>query len=101
MDFRTLEYQEKLKLPGYNGMDTVLYLFSWGVSPDMLTIREWSAEDMGNTEAEEKKVTTFNYPVSFVELKPGCIYEFTPVWKEENLEKNGFYGDADYVVMTE
>lgn len=94
------EKYEKLKLPSYNGIDYVPCLLSCDIEPDRLTVKEWEASQSGDTEAAESADKV--YEDSFLlELKPGKIYEITADWKEENLDKNGFYGKASYAVRTE
>lgn len=95
------EHAASLKLPEYNGMDSVPYSFSCQVLPDELTVREWSAEDIGSDDAEEISVTTFDDSTTLLELKAGKVYEFTAVWEEANLEQRGFFGSASYVLKTE
>lgn len=97
---KSQEKYEKLKLPSYNGIDYVPYLFSCRIEPDRLTVKEWDASQSGDTEAAE--ISDIVYEDAFLlELKPGKIYEITADWKEENLDKNGFYGKASYAVRTE
>ncbi len=93
--------REKLKLPRYNGMEAVIYMLSTDVSPDMLIINVWDAEDIGNTQAETGAELTLYFPVSMLELEIGKVYEFTAVWAQEKLEQRGFYGDAGYTLVTE
>lgn len=90
-----------LKLPHYQNQDTVTYTYSCEVSPDRMIIRKWNSSDIGSTDAQEVSVTTLESPSSLVELEPGFVYEFTLEWKEENLERNGFYGNASYAFITE
>ena len=34
-------------------------------------------------------------------LKPDKVYEIQADWPEEDFERNGFYGQASYVIVTE
>lgn len=90
-----------LKLPRYNDQRTVTYAFSCQVPADALTIRQWNKTDIGNTDADVISVTSIDDPEPYVELESGYLYELTLEWKEENLDTNGFYGDASYVLITE
>lgn len=91
----------RLKLPRYNRMDYVGYVFSTKIQPDQLTVRQWTAEDIGNDEAKEESVSTYYYVTPFLELEPGKVYEFGAEWKKENQERHGFWGTASYVLVTE
>lgn len=90
-----------LKLPRYNGQNTAAYAFSSQVPADALTIRQWNKTDIGNTNAAAISVTSVDNPEPYVELAPGYVYELTLEWKEENLDTNGFFGEASYVLITE
>ena len=37
----------------------------------------------------------------YIELKKNRIYDITASWAEEKLEENGFYGEAEYFIVTE
>lgn len=90
-----------LTLSGYQNQDAITYTYSCQVLPDELIIRKWNSSDIGNADAQEVSVTALENPSAYVELEPGYVYEFTLEWKEENLEKNGFYGIASYAFATE
>lgn len=90
-----------LKVSLYHDQDTTAYTYSCQIPPDRLLIRKWNSSDIGNTDAPELSVTTFENAPSSIELEPGFVYEFTLEWKEEHLEKNGFYGMASYAFITE
>lgn len=96
-----METSVKLTIPKYQGLDKVSYCFSMQVAPDILTVRQWDASDIGNTEAEEERITTYYSPLSILDLEKGKIYEFTAEWKEENQDIHTFYGVASYVLLTE
>lgn len=91
----------RLKLPRYNRMDSVVYTFSTQISPDTLTIRQWDADDIGNPEAMEESVATYYYAPFLLNLKKGNVYEFSATWEKTGGKKNGFYGTASYVLVTE
>lgn len=91
----------RLKVPGYNGMDRVMYSCSAVFEPDKMTVRQWDSGDAGSTDAVEERLTVY-YQVPFcVGLEKGKIYEFSLEWKKENLQDNGFWGTAEYVFVTE
>lgn len=94
------EKKERLKLPQYNKLDCVSYMVSWKVMPDSITVKVYDTADLGNADA--KTLSDARYEEIFtIGLKPERIYEITAEWKEEQLDKNGFYGDASYVIVTE
>lgn len=96
-----MEFTVRLKLPEYRGMDSVPYLFSTKAAPDILTVRRWDASDIGNAAGEEERVTKFYYQSPLLELEAGKVYEFSAEWQEKNVDKNKFYGNASYVLVTE
>lgn len=94
------EKKERLKLPQYNKLDCVSYMVSWEVMPDSITVKVYDTADLGNADA--KTLSDARYEEIFtIGLKPERIYEITAEWKEEQLDKNGFYGNASYVIVTE
>lgn len=92
--------KERLKLAEYKGMDSVPYLLSCAVMPDKLTVHEWDAKDLGNTDAEMIAETECE-DTRLLNLEPDRVYEILAEWKEDNLDVNGFYGTASYVIITE
>lgn len=96
-----MDFTAKLELPEYNGTDSVLYSLSAQKDPDTVTVSCWDASDVGNADAKKESVTTYDPEMYIVELEAGKVYEFAAEWKEENLDKNGFYGTATYVLVTE
>lgn len=94
------EKVEKLKVPKYNGMDSVFYSLSCVVAPDSVTVREWDISQLGDVEAEESSPVNYG-DSALIELKPGKVYEITVNWDESKFEFNGFFGEASYVVLTE
>lgn len=101
LDERMLKDRAKLKLPVYNKMDKVFYTFSTVIDPDRLVIRQWKASDAGRMDAEEESITILYYVIPIAGLEKDKIYEFTAEWDKENIEKNGFWGNASYVLTTE
>lgn len=91
----------KLKVPQYNHMDGAVYIFSTQIAPDILTIHKWSAADINNELAMEETIITYYYKSSVIFLQAGKVYEFAAEWKEKNSDKNKFYGNANYVLVTE
>lgn len=92
--------EKRLTLPRYNRLDQVSYGASWDVMPDSIVVTEYKDADVGNPDAEPVSNVMMD-DVSFIDLVPGRVYEITAEWKEENQESRGFYGTADYVVVTE
>ena len=75
-------------------------MVSWEVMPDSITVKVYDTADLGNADA--KTLSDARYEEIFtIGLKPERIYEITAEWKEEQLDKNGFYGNASYVIVTE
>lgn len=101
LDEVAVDFAGKLKLPEYKGTDSVLYLLSAQKDPDTVTVSCWDASDIGNVDAEKEFSTVYDPEMYMVELEAGKVYEFAAEWKEENLDKNGFYGTASYVLVTE
>lgn len=89
-----------LDIPDYNGTEEFLYQFSCDTEPSKLTVHEWDASLLGETEAEAE--ATMSYEDAFIlQLKHGKVYEIVAEWNEEKAETNGFYGEASYVVVTD
>lgn len=101
LDEASMDFTVRLKLPEYNGMDSVAYTFSTKIAPDILEVRRWSVSDIGNNEANEESVIKYYYKSPILELEAGKVYEFAAVWKKENTGRNKFYGNASYVLVTE
>lgn len=91
---------DRLSLPRYNRLDQVPYSLSWDVMPDSMAVTEYNDSDMEHPDAVPVSNVMMD-DVSFIDLVPGRVYEITAEWKEENQESRGFYGTADYVVVTE
>lgn len=94
------EKAEKLTVPRYNQMDAAPYSVSAVVAPDHITVREWDISQLGKTEAAADSSTDYE-GTSFISLKPDRVYEIVAVWDQEQLEDNGFCGEASYAVITE
>lgn len=91
----------RLKLPHYNGADTVLYGCSSVCRPDKMVVRQWDVSEAGNTDAVEEQRIVYYCISSFVELKRGKIYEISLEWNEEHQKTAGFWGTAQYLFVTE
>ncbi|MDO5424840.1 MAG: hypothetical protein Q4F41_14050 [Eubacteriales bacterium] len=96
-----MEAAAKLKLPDYNRMDSVTYTFSTVVDPDVLTVSVWSAEAIGKTEEKAETEEVYEGEMPMLELEAGKVYLFQAEWLEEAFEERGFFGKADYVLVTE
>ncbi len=92
---------DKLKLPQYQRMDTILYSISIDAAPDQFIVRKWDVSDAGNTQAKEPSVITIYEPTLLLHLEPDKIYELTAVWEKEKADMRGFYGEAGYIFTTE
>lgn len=97
--------KEKLKIPNYSTADGVMnsvpYLYSTKIQPDILTLRQWNIADSGDNQAKEEQITVYYGKTSIVELQRDKIYEFTAEWSKRNLPENKFYAEASYTVATE
>lgn len=95
------DFDTRIRIPEYNGMNGAPYVFSAKISPDILVVRRWNADDIGKENAREEAVVKYYYKQPVLQLEAGKVYEFAAEWKEENKDKNGFYGCAAYVLVTE
>lgn len=92
--------KEPLKLPRYSGSDHVTYSISCTPMPSRVTVYEYSIEDLEGSDVQP--ISSRAYEEALLpELKAGRVYELFAQWDEEKLEKNGGYGTASYVVVTE
>lgn len=91
---------EKLVVPEYNGLDAVPYSVFLTRTPDQIRVVEYAAADAGSEDAEPLSETLCESPY-YIELKKNRIYDITALWAEEKLEENGFYGEAEYFIVTE
>lgn len=91
---------EKLVVPEYNGLDSVPYSVFLMRTPDQIRVMEYAAADAGNEDAKPLSETVCESPY-YIELKKNRIYDITASWAEEKLEENGFYGEAEYFIVTE
>ncbi len=94
-----LKNTDRLEIPNYNGMEEVSYGIQCVVMPERVTVREWDISQLGDTQIAEPKEVDYSQQV--ILLKPDKVYEITAEWPKENLEKNGFFGEASYVVITD
>lgn len=95
-----LEKAEVLKIPNYNGQKEVAYNVQAPVRPRILTVREWDISQAGKAQTAEPEETVYKDEI-LIFLKHNKIYEIEAEWPEEDLEKNGFFGEGSYVVVTE
>lgn len=96
-----MDFTVRLKVPEYNGVSGAPYVFSTTIAPDNLVIRQWDADDIGNVQAKEERVTKYYFRTPILELEAGKVYEFALEWKKEKAGRNKFYGNASYVLVTE
>ncbi|MBQ7832397.1 MAG: hypothetical protein IJ336_02325 [Lachnospiraceae bacterium] len=92
--------EDWIEVRDYNGFDYAPYHASFDIKPDYMYVREYDLLELGNMEPNvlsEMKLED----VYFLELRPRRIYEVKAVWEEENLETNGFYGEANYIFATD
>ena len=101
LDKNYIDHMEALNIPEYNKLDFAPYSFICSILPDRLTIHEWNINDIGNMDAEVISTMIFYYNPHFLELKPDRVYELVADWDKSNLEINGFYGNASYVMVTQ
>ena len=92
--------REKLAVPDYQGMKSVLYSVSMARMPDTFQIKEYPAAALGSSQAEPLWEGTAEN-TDFLKLKKDRVYVITALWPEENLEENGFYGQGEYVIVTD
>lgn len=92
--------QEWLRVVDYNRIDYAVYAVSFDVEPDRITVREFDSLELGDIEAEVLSETVYE-DVFFIELRARRIYEVIAEWDEENLDTNGFYGNAYYAFATD
>lgn len=95
-----LKKADILKLPGYNGLEESDFLLSCIKMPGSVAVQEWDISQLGKAETAEPsvKVYTGQWMLS---LKPDKVYELVAQWPEEELERQGFFGEARYVVVTD
>ncbi len=86
--------QTWLELTDYNNMDYGVYMMSFPVQPDYISIKSYDLLDLGNIDAEVLSETVLDS--SLVELELRRIYEVTAEWEQEHFEERGFYGTAYY-----
>ncbi len=101
LDEAGLRAAARLTVKDYNKMDQVMYACSTVFFPDKLVVRQWDNGDVTDGDAREERVTTYYCQIPLLGLEKGKVYEFSAWWNQENLDKNGFWGDAAYVFVTE
>lgn len=90
---------EQLVVPNYNSLDAVTYYAGASVNPDRLTVSSYAISDVGNVDAKPIAQHTIE-DISMIELKQNRIYTIIAEWKEDKKAERGFYGEAEYVVVT-
>lgn len=95
-----VETKEKLTIPKYDRMEAVGYSVHSEKRPDTLVVKEYVTAALNDAAAEPVSVQNCE-DVSMIRLKPNRYYEISAVWDERNLEKNGFYGSAEYALLTD
>ncbi len=94
------ETADMLKIPNYKGLEEVNYTFSCTRMPQTVTVREWDRSQLGKQDRAEPSVKVYPNPW-MIPLKPDKVYELVAKWPEEELEQQGFFGEACYVVVTD
>lgn len=94
------EKTEILRIPDYKGLEEVNCILSCTRMPERITLREWDISQLGKEETAEPLVKVYSGQW-MLPLKPDKVYELVAEWPEENLEEQGFFGEASYVVVTD
>lgn len=94
------EKTKRLKIPHYKGQEEVNYRLSCARMPGRVTLHEWDISQLGKAETAEPAVKVYTGQV-ILPLKPDKVYELVAEWPEEDLEEQGFFGEARYVVVTD
>ncbi len=94
------ETAKPLYVSAYNQMERPSFTVSCPVMPDQILLTGWNRMALGNTEASAESVDTYESPY-LIELEPGMVYDLTAVWEESKLEERGFYGEAEYIFLTD
>ena len=89
-----------MRIPDYKGLEEVNYILSCTRMPERITLREWDISQLGKEETAEPLVKVYSGQW-MLPLKPDKVYELVAEWPEENLEEQGFFGEASYVVVTD
>ncbi len=90
----------RLEIPRYNGMEEVGYSVSCQKEPSSLVVKEYYRAALNDSEAEPVSVQSYD-EIFIIKLKPNRYYELIAVWDEADVEVNGFYGSAEYALVTE
>ncbi|MBR6771744.1 MAG: hypothetical protein IKM28_11080 [Lachnospiraceae bacterium] len=96
---RAVKGKEWIKLTDYQGIDFTPYLAGFEVMPDRITVWEYDLLELGDREPVCLSETVLE-EVYFLYLIPGRIYELKAEWDKENLEANGYCGEAYYAFAT-
>ncbi|MEY8337251.1 hypothetical protein AALB16_04350 [Lachnospiraceae bacterium 62-35] len=94
----SISEKDILTVPDYNGIDKVSYAVACQKEPDFLIVKEWDMSQIGSEEYEEYSKVVYDIP--YIELQQNKVYEITAVWEERGMEERGFFGNADYLVVT-
>lgn len=97
------EYVEKkpsMVIPKYNGMEEVGYSIGCDKAPTTLVVKEYYRAAIEDTQAEPVSVQSYD-GTFLIKLKPNRYYEIYAVWEEGDMETNGFYGNAEYALVTD
>lgn len=82
LDKEEADRVQVLTIPDYNGTENVICSMNTVIPPDEVVLKEWGVNDMGNNEAEPKRIVSYYGQPFFLELKKNAIYEVTMTWKE-------------------
>lgn len=91
--------REYLEIPRYQRLDEVAYGISADPQPDEILAVEYAASDLGNLDAEPLSQQTYQKN-ELVMLRPDRVYHLTARWDEDQLSSRGFFGEAEYTVVT-
>lgn len=101
--------RDSLSLSKAEPAGSVEFYLNCDVCPNRLTVYEWLFEEKAKDgagyyrqpwpDSEVSPDLSDGMPVT-VSLKPGRLYEIVMVWDGENLEKNGFSGESQYLLET-
>lgn len=90
--------EDKLWVISEDGTDGAFYTVFCAVPPDRLRVSEWYSTDTSDT--EPRTITVYESIPAVLSLQSDRIYELFAEWEEENQDRNGFYGEASYAVVT-
>lgn len=101
LDQAGLKSAAVLEVKKYNQIERVMYAYDTVFFPDKLVIRQWDRAEAQLEEAGEERIITCYDRAPFLLLEKGKVYEIGVQWNQENFDKNGFWGEAAYVFVTE